>query len=94
MCTGTTTSGGPHARYSTQGRSTHREELRTLIEVVHGPSAPQVPEPLERAQIDHDGARLGETALAQQNVVTPEDGYLKGTKGGVWSDEQFPHPAW
>ena len=66
------------------------EELRTLIEVVHGPSAPQVPEPLERAQIDHDGARLGETALAQQNVVTPEDGYLKGTKGGVWSDEQFP----
>ena len=66
------------------------ERLRTLIEAVHGGDAPQVPEPLERAQIEHEGAILGDTALAQQNVVIPEDGYLKGTKGGVWSDERFP----
>ena len=31
-----------------------------------------------------------EAAHAQQNVVVPEDGYLKGTKGSVWSDEKFP----
>ena len=66
------------------------DDLRVLIEAVHGPDAPQVPEPLERAQIEHDGATLGDTALAQQNVVVPEDGYLKGTKGGVWSDERYP----
>ena len=64
--------------------------LRALIEAVHGPDAPLVPEPLDPAQIEHVGANLGDAALAQQNVVTPEDGYLKGTKGGVWSDEQFP----
>ena len=66
------------------------EGLRTLIEGVHGADTPQVPEPLERAQIEHEGARLGDAAHAQQNVVTPEDGYLKGMKGGVWSDERFP----
>ena len=64
--------------------------LRALIEAVHGPDAPLVPEPLDPAQMEHVGANLGDAALAQQNVVTPEDGYLKGTKGGVWSDEQFP----
>ena len=66
------------------------EGLRTLIEAVHGADTPQVPEPLERAQIEHEGARLGDAAHAQQNVVTPEDGYLKGMKGSVWSDERFP----
>lgn len=66
------------------------EGLRALIEAVHGADTPQVPESLERAQIEHEGAILGDAALAQQNVVIPEDGYLKGTKGGVWSDEQFP----
>ena len=66
------------------------EGLRALIEAVHGADTPQVPEPLERAQIEHEGAILGDAALAQQNVVIPEDGYLKGTKGGVWSDERFP----
>ena len=72
------------------GAISEPDELRVLIEAVHGPDAPQVPEPLERAQIEHDGAILGDTALAQQNVVVPEDGYLKGTKGGVWSDERYP----
>ena len=66
------------------------EGLRALIEAVHGPDAPQVPEPLEQAENEHVGDRLGDAALAQQNVVIPEDGYLKGTKGGVWSDERFP----
>ena len=66
------------------------EGLRALIEAVHGADTPQVPEPLERAQIEHEGADLGDAALALQNVVIPEDGYLKGTKGGVWSDERFP----
>ena len=66
------------------------EGLRALIEAVHGADTPQVPEPLERIQIEHEGAILGDAALAQQNVVIPEDGYLKGTKGGVWSDERFP----
>ncbi|MCE2494595.1 MAG: CRISPR-associated helicase Cas3' [Alphaproteobacteria bacterium] len=66
------------------------EGLRALIEAVHGPSAPQVPEPLIPAQMEHEGTDIGDAAHAQQNVVSPEDGYLKGTKGGVWSDEQFP----
>ena len=72
------------------GAISEPDELRVLIEAVHGPDAPPVPEPLERAQIEHDGAILGDSALAQQNVVAPEDGYLKGTKGGVWSDERYP----
>ena len=64
--------------------------LRDLIDAVHGPAAPDVPEPLTRAQLEGEGAVWAETALAQQNVVIPEDGYLKGTRGNVWSDERFP----
>ena len=64
--------------------------LRNLIEAVHGPDAADVPEPLARALQEAEGTALAEMALAQQNVVTLDDGYLKGTKGGVWSDEKFP----
>ena len=64
--------------------------LRALIEAVHGPYALDVPEPLTRALQEAEGAMRAETAHAQQNVVIPEDGFLKGTKGGVWSDEKFP----
>ena len=66
------------------------DQLRALIEAVHGQEAPEIPEPLRRAQAQAEGAVWAEAALAQQNVVIPEDGYLKGTKGGVWSDEKFP----
>ena len=66
------------------------DDLRDLIDAVHGPAAPDVPEPLTRAQLEAEGAVWAETALAQQNVVIPEDGYLKGTGGRVWSDERFP----
>ena len=66
------------------------DDLRDLIKAVHGQDAPDVPEPLTRAQLEAEGAVWAETALAQQNVVIPDDGYLRGTKGNVWSDEKFP----
>ena len=64
--------------------------LRALIQAVHGLCTPDVPEPLTHALREAEGSVWAEMAHAQQNVVTPEDGYLKGTKGGVWSDEKFP----
>ena len=33
---------------------------------------------------------MAEAAHAQFNVVIPEDGYLNGIRGRVWSDERFP----
>ena len=64
--------------------------LRALINAVHGSDAPDVPEPLQHATSKAEGDAHAEAALAQQNVVVPEDGYLKGTRGSVWSDEKFP----
>ena len=64
--------------------------LRGLIEAVHGPNRPGVPEALERAELEAEGAASAEAALAHQNVVRPEEGYLLGTGSSVWSDEKFP----
>ena len=64
--------------------------LRSLIEAVHGPDPEDVPEPLERKLRDAEGAALAESAQAQHNVVTPEQGYLNGIGGRVWSEEKFP----
>ena len=64
--------------------------LRDLIEAVHGPDRPGVPGPLERAELEAEGEASAETALAHQNVVRPEDGYLLGTGPSVWNDEKFP----
>lgn len=64
--------------------------VRALIEAVHGPDAPDVPEPLARASREAEGAAWAEAALAQQNVVNPQEGYLRGTGDAVWSDEKFP----
>ena len=64
--------------------------LRDLIEAVHGPDRPDVPEVLDRAELEAEGAASAEAALAHQNVVRPEDGYLLGTGSSVWSDEKFP----
>ena len=64
--------------------------LRDLIEAVHGLDRPGVPEPLERAEMEGEGAASAEAALAHQNVVQPEEGYLLGTGPSVWSDEKFP----
>ena len=64
--------------------------LRALINAVHGSDAPDVPEPLQNATSKAEGDAHAEAAHAQLNVVVPEDGYLKGTKGKVWSDEKFP----
>ena len=66
------------------------ENLRTLIESVHASNPLEVPEPLTNALFDAEGRALAESAIAQQNVVIPDDGYLKGTKGRVWSEEKFP----
>lgn len=66
------------------------DKLRTLIESVHGSNPLEVPEPLTDALFEAEGRALAESAIAQQNVVTPDDGYLKGTKGRVWSEEKFP----
>ena len=64
--------------------------LRALIESVHGLECEDVPEPLIHADLEAEAAALAETAHAQQNVVIPEQGYLNGVKGRVWSDEKFP----
>ena len=64
--------------------------VRALIEAVHGEDAPEVPEPLVRLSLDAEGAASAEAALAQQNVVSPHQGYLRGTGDGVWSEEKFP----
>ncbi|MDE0097280.1 MAG: CRISPR-associated helicase Cas3', partial [Gammaproteobacteria bacterium] len=64
--------------------------LRTLIEAVHGPDAEELPVPLERKLREAEGTALAESAQAQQNVVVPENGYLGGIQGRVWSEEKFP----
>ena len=64
--------------------------VRALIEAVHGRHAPDVPEPLVQASQEAEGAARAEAALAQNNVVKPQEGYLRGTGGAVWSDEKFP----
>ena len=64
--------------------------VRALIKTVHGRDAPDVPEPLVRASQEAEGAAWAEVALAQHNVVNPQEGYLRGTGDAVWSDEKFP----
>ena len=64
--------------------------VRALIEAVHGRDAPDVPGPLARASLEAEGAAWTEAALAQHNVVNPQQGYLRGTGDAVWSDERFP----
>ena len=64
--------------------------LRALIESVHGLECEDIPESLVHADLEAEAAGLAETAHAQQNVVIPEQGYLNGVKGRVWSDERFP----
>ena len=64
--------------------------LRTLIEAVHGPDAEEIPAPLEWKLQEAEGTALAESAQAQQNVVIPENGFLGGIQGRVWSEEKFP----
>ena len=64
--------------------------VRALIEAVHGRDAPDVPEALAQASLEAEGTAWAEAALAQHNVVNPQEGYLRGTGGAVWSDEKFP----
>ena len=64
--------------------------VRALIEAVHGQDVPDLPEPLARSSQEAEGATQAEVALAQQNVVDPRAGYLRGTGDAVWSDERFP----
>lgn len=64
--------------------------LRPLDQAVHGPDRPEVPAPLEAAELTAEGVASAEVAFAHQNVVQPSDGYLLSTKGNVWSDEKFP----
>ena len=66
------------------------EGLRALIEAVHGIDPEDVPAPLERKLREAEGDALAESAQAQHNVVKPEDGYLNGIGGRVWSEERFP----
>ena len=66
------------------------DRLRALIESVHGHECEDIPECLVHADLEAEAAALAETAHAQQNVVIPEQGYLNGVKGRVWSDEKFP----
>ena len=72
------------------GRIDEPDGVRALIEAVHGRDAPDVPEPLARLSLEAEGAASAEAALAQQNVVSPQQGYLRGTGDAVWSEEKFP----
>ena len=67
------------------------EELRALIEAVHGAGrADDLPAPLMFKSMEEHGKGLASSALAQRNVVAPEQGYLNGIGGRVWDDEKFP----
>ena len=66
------------------------DNLRHLIEAVHGEEIPEVPKPLEQEHYQNEGKELAKYELAQLNVIEVAEGYLEGTKGKVWSDERFP----
>ncbi len=62
--------------------------LRALIEAVHGDAAADVPEPLQRAEIEGAGKALAAGALGWQNVVALEEGYAAG--GQAQDDAAYP----
>ena len=64
--------------------------LRGLIEAVHGETAPPVPEPIERAEIETEGRTLRERQQARTSLIDPADGFAQPQLNAVWSDERFP----
>ncbi len=66
------------------------DNLREIINFVHGDQALEVPQPLIKGDFENIGKHMAEFAQAQNNVVIVMDGYLMGTGDKVWSDEKFP----
>lgn len=64
------------------------ENLRNLIESVHGPDARPVPPALERAEIETLGEGFARTSRARQNTIAIKDGYRDG--GGASDDTEYP----
>jgi len=72
------------------GKISAPDGLRTLMEAVHGDTAPILPEELMEAESVAVGEAMAQTGLARGNLVEVEDGYLNGTKGAVGNDAEFP----
>ena len=72
------------------GEITAPDDLRALIEVVHGDNAPPVPEVISKAHLKADGEAKAWAGVARSNVVDGAAGYLRGTRGAVGNDALFP----
>lgn len=62
--------------------------LRDLIEAVHGPDLPPVPEPLQRAEDERLGTDAARGAHAWGNVIRLNEGYREG--GQSSDDADYP----
>jgi len=64
--------------------------LRDLIESVHGPDAPVVPQALLDAEMETEGRTAAERARAQHTVIDPHAGYLQSATARVFDETVFP----
>ena len=64
------------------------DNLRALIEAVHGPDVRPVPAALERAETEALGEGYARGSRARQNTITIEEGYRDG--GGASDDTEYP----
>lgn len=64
------------------------DNLRALIEAVHGPDAGPVPAALERAEIEAEGEAYARHTRARHATIRIEDGYRDG--GGGSEDVDYP----
>ncbi len=64
------------------------DNLRPLIEAVHGPDARPVPQVLEHAEEEALGEAYARGSRARQNTIRIEDGYRLG--GGGCDDVEYP----
>lgn len=64
------------------------DNLRALIEAVHGTDARPVPPALERAEIEAQGTALARHLRGRHNAIRIDDGYRDG--GGATEDAEYP----
>lgn len=64
------------------------DDLRSLIQAVHGEEGPPVPEALLKAEIEAEGQDLAARIRGAQNVVKLQEGYRRG--GGGLDDTHYP----
>ncbi|MBD9529735.1 CRISPR-associated helicase Cas3' [Paracoccus sp. PAR01] len=64
------------------------DNLRALIEAVHGPDARSVPPALERAELDAEGDDCARRARARHATIQIDEGYRDG--GAGFDDVEYP----